>query len=95
MSIELENRVRNSVSKLLALSNDGMFCVIGAEGNLTVESGTAANFFHLVSMEIHEQFKSTTENLSNTYSPCFIDGESQFVAVGGDDGEGPRFEKVL
>jgi len=35
MSIELENRIGNSVSKLLTLSNDGKFCVIGAAGDIS------------------------------------------------------------
>merc|ERR1719300_2351434 len=33
MSIELENRIGDSASKLLALSNDGRFCVLGAAGS--------------------------------------------------------------
>jgi len=44
MSIELENRIGDSLSKLMALSNDGKFCVIGAAGNTTA-GGAKSNFF--------------------------------------------------
>merc|ERR1719361_1842494 len=93
MSIELESRIGNSVSKLLSLSNDGTFCVVGAAGNSNF-GATTSNFFYLVSLESQEQFKLTTTKLSNTFAPCFINGESEFVAVGGDDGEGVEIWSV-
>jgi len=93
MSIALENRIGNSVSKLMALSNDGTFCVIGAAGNTTI-GGAKSNFFYLVSLETQEQFKLTTNKLINTLSPCFINGDSKFVAVGGMWSEGVEIWSV-
>merc|ERR1712062_17675 len=83
MSIELENQIGNSVSKLLSMSNDGKFCVIGT--GASNDSGRAG-FFYLIYLETQKQFKLQTENLSVAYAPCFINGESEFVAIGGNRG---------
>merc|ERR1712062_831026 len=93
MSIGLENRIGNSISNLMSLSNDGKFCVIGAAGN-TVMGGAACDFFYIISLETQKQFKLTTTKLTNTFSPCFINGDSRFVAVGGNYGEGVEIWSV-
>ena len=67
--------------------------MIGAAGNVA-HGGSASNFFYLISLDTQEQFKLTTTQLTNTYAPCFINGESQFVAIGGDDGEGVEIWSV-
>merc|ERR1719361_2100350 len=62
MSIELENQIGSSVSKLFALSDDGKFAVIAAAGN-PARTNTRSNFFYLISLETQEQFQLTTANL--------------------------------
>merc|ERR1719361_1704312 len=56
MSVELDNRIGTSISKLFVLSNDGKFCVIGT-GNSHTYSSNSSNFFYLISLETQQQFK--------------------------------------
>merc|ERR1711879_969335 len=78
-SIKLENKIGFSGSKLFALSNDGKYCVIG---------GGDKSFFYIISLDSHHQFKLNANNLSRTLSPCFIDGDSNLLTIGGYEGEG-------
>merc|ERR1719251_57230 len=75
MTIELETNLAVSYSKSLSLSNDGKFCVIG---------GGETNFFYIINLETQEQTKLTTKMMKKqARSPCFINGDSDLVAVGG------------
>merc|ERR1712062_49507 len=76
-------------------SDDGKFSVIGAAGNSSRSGGgSESNFFYLISLETQEQFKLTTKHLTNTMSPCFINGESRLIAIGGLKGEGVEIWSV-
>ena len=78
VSMQLEEDVGQSASKILSLSNDGSFCVISSK----------CSYFYLVGIVNQTQFKLTSNYLTRTYAPCFINGDADFVAVGGYDGEG-------
>merc|ERR1719242_437806 len=56
--------------------------------------GASSDFFYLISLESQEQFKLTTNNLTCTFAPCFVNGESELVAVGGYKGEGVEIWRV-
>merc|ERR1712154_305859 len=45
-------------------------------------------------METQEQFKMTTPNLTKTHAPCFINGDSNLVTVGGYNREGVEIWSV-
>ena len=70
----------HSASKMLSLSNDGSFCVIGG--------GADKPYFYLIDIVNHKQLKLTSTVLTDTLAPCFINGDAEFVAIGGDDGQG-------
>jgi len=94
MSIELENHIGDSVSKLLSLSRDGRYCVIGGAGNMA-GSGKKRNFFYLIDLSTEIQTKLISDKLTNTLAPCFVDGDSEFVAIGGTKGEGVEIWSVV
>merc|ERR550525_498116 len=86
LTIELETKIAGSWSKSLSLSNDGKFCVIG---------GGDTNFFYITALETQEQFKLTTQKMKEqARSPCFINGGSNLVAVGGWENEGVEIWSV-
>merc|ERR1719499_2116713 len=85
MTITLENPLGLSNSKLLSLSNDGKFCVIGAG---------AKAYFYIIALETQQQFKLTPKNLTKSLAPCFINGASNLVAVGGYTTEGVEIWSV-
>merc|ERR1719242_733706 len=86
MTIALETELASSASKSLSLSKDGKFCVIG---------GGDTNFFYIVALETQEQFKLTTQKMKRqARSPCFINGDSNLVAVGGWKNEGVEIWSV-
>ncbi len=64
--------------KVMSLSNDGKWCVIGAGG--------CNSYFHLIEMDKKLQHKVVSKNLG-TYCPCFINENSNFCVVGGGDGK--------
>ena len=76
--INLEENIKPSVSKILNLSNDGSFCVVS----------TKCSYFYLIDIAKEQQFKLESNSLTRTYAPCFINGESVCVAVGGSIQEG-------
>jgi len=87
VSIALEKGVRNSVTNLMALSGDGKWAVIASGGNAYVNNEERLKIFYLIDIEKGEQFKMTSEHLTRTYCPCFVNGDSQFV-IGGSNAEG-------
>ena len=78
MSIRLEAKVVSTAMKQLALSNDGRFCAIG--------SGFKKPSFYLIDLKNKQQFKLTTKVIINSYAPCFINGDTQYLAIGGYKG---------
>merc|ERR1712079_78555 len=85
ISVKLEDEIGLMFNKLFSLSNDGKFCVIGGGDN---------KFYYIIALDTKEQFKLIPQNLSWAIAPCFIDGESTLVAVGGYDGEGVEIWSV-
>merc|ERR1712192_11971 len=79
-TLQLQESVGRSSSKLLTLSADGTLCVIGG--------GADKNYFYLVNIEKETQAKLISAALSDALSPCFINGDNEHVAVGGDGNEG-------
>ena len=80
MSIKLKQKVDTSAaSKQLSLSDDGTMCAIG---------GGYTSHFYLVNLESKAQHKLTSKTLRQTRAPCFINGATAFVAVGGGDEQG-------
>jgi len=77
-TIELEEEIGRSVSKMLSLSNDGSLCVVSSKDS----------YFHLIDVANQIQSKLVSNSLTRTYAPCFINGDSGSVAVGGSSGEG-------
>jgi len=94
MSMNLQKRIRDSVSKLMTLSNDGKWAVITSGGNAYVNDGDRLKMVYFIDIENKKQYKVMTQKLTNSYSPCFVNGDSQFVAVGGGDGEGVEIWSV-
>ena len=70
----MEKRVSPVITKQLALSNDGTVCAIG---------GGHGNPLYLIALESKTQHKLTSDVLKATFAPCFINGDTEFVAVGG------------
>ena len=75
MKIKLKEPASDSYSKQLVLSNNGTACAIGGGGS--------KNYFFLIDLESSAQHKLTSDALSSTYAPCFINGNTEFVAVSG------------
>ena len=46
-----------------------------------IRGGYSSRSFYLVDLSRQTQSKLTSRNLKNTYAPCFINGETDFVAV--------------
>ena len=80
MSIELEENISYSESKLLSLSNDGSFCVIGG--------GVGKSYFYMLDLEKKTQRKVASKVLGWSQAPCFINCGAEYVAVGGNSGQG-------
>ena len=83
--VELEEKVghenlRYDDSKQLAISNDDAVCAIGG--------GTRNDSFYLIDLSTQVQHKLTSEVMGDTYSPCFINGVAEYVAVGGEESKG-------
>merc|ERR1712087_507550 len=79
MSIELEEKIGSSEFKLLTLSNDCSFCAVGG--------GFDTTYSYVLDLEKKTQRKLTSKVLTNTSAPCFINGNAEYVAVGGGRGE--------
>ena len=74
MSIELEEELGGGARKQLSISNDGTFCAIGG--------GVGKKYFYVVDLQNAQQHKFVSEALTNTFAPCFINGQTELVAVG-------------
>ena len=74
MSIELEEGVIQGNRKQLSMSNTGNFCAIGG--------GNGKNYVYVVDLQNAQQQKFVSEVLRHTFVPCFINGQSELVAVG-------------
>ena len=79
MSIKLKEKVQDSGYKLLSLSHDGSLCVIG---------GGFAAYFYLLDLDSKAQHKLSSEALTQTNAPCFINGDNEQVGVVGKSGQG-------
>ena len=75
ISLKLIDRLGSSIQKQLTLSNDGTFCAIAASGGKP--------YFYLIDLVKKQQHKLVSSALSQTYGPCFINGETDYVSVGG------------
>ena len=74
LSIELGEEVRKSQSKQLSISNDGTFCAIGG--------GISKRYFYVVDLQNAQQHQFVSEVLTHTFAPCFINGQTELVAIG-------------
>merc|ERR1712154_742032 len=62
------------MGKQLSLSTDGSFCACGAaNGN---------KYFYLIEIETKKQYKLTSKVLGDTFTPCFINGNTGHIALG-------------
>merc|ERR1712192_311871 len=80
MSIKLEEQVAGSGTKQLSLSGDGTVCAIVGGDNKA--------YFYLIELENQMQHKMSSEVLGDTYAPCFINGQTECIAVGGYGSQG-------
>jgi len=80
MSLRLNTEVESGGDKNLSLSEDGKFCAIGG--------GWTKKMWHLVDIATQQQYELESKILENSFTPCFIGGGSQLIAVGG----GVQFE---
>eukprot|EP01084_Bolivina_argentea_P064195 117108_1 len=78
-SITLEQEISENNMKMMSLSNKGDWCVIAGGG----EKG----YFYLIDIENKIQHKLTSTQFGSSYSPCFINGDHEFVAIGGKNGK--------
>ena len=77
MSLVLEESVTSSCKKNFTLSEDGTCCAIGG--------GVGSAYFYLIDLESKKQHQFNSDVLLNTYVPCFINGCTDYIAVGGWD----------
>ena len=80
MSIKLEEDIGMSASKLFCLSGDGSRGALAAGAN--------KDYFYLLDIANKIQRKCSSSVLISTLAPCFINGDTAFVAVGGYSGQG-------
>ena len=85
LSITLNQKVSDAPVKQLALSDDGSLCAIGGGDDKSV---------HLIVLKSKHQIKLTSTSFSYTRAPCFINGSTEQVAVGGASGEGVEIWNV-
>merc|ERR1712172_260205 len=76
VSINLEAEISATNLKVLSVSNDGKWCVVGG--------GKYVSYFYLIEIDKKIQHKVESKNIRGSRSPCFINGEPNFCAVGGD-----------
>ena len=74
LSIKLEEKVEATALGQMVLSSDGTVCALGG--------GNDKQYFYLVNFASREQHKMTSSILTDTYAPCFINGATEYVAVG-------------
>ena len=86
LCVKLEARVTIGSSKQLSLSNDGAFCAI--------RGGSYNKNFFLIDLGNATQYKVSSERASGTFAPCFINGDAEYVAVGGSYREGVEIWNV-
>ena len=77
LSIKLEEKVHPTAGNQMILSNDGSVCAIGG--------GNDKSHFYLIDLESKEQHKVTSATAVHSHAPCFINGNTAFVAIGGWD----------
>jgi len=86
VSIELETKMASSGLKRLSLSNDGKCCVIGVPNS---------DFFYVIDLETQQQFKLIPQKMKEpSCDHCFINGDSNLVAIGGHKGDGVEIWSV-
>merc|ERR1712087_164742 len=67
----------SSSAKDFSLSAAGTFCATGRYGTV-----------NLVDLENKTHFELKSDKMVCSFSPCFINGQAHFLAVGGGIGEG-------
>ena len=76
MTIPLEEGLYGGGAKRnISVSDDGTFCALGG--------GDDSNYWYLIDIKQRNQSKFTSNTLKHSWSPCFINGENEYVAVGG------------
>ena len=86
LNVELVGDIGESASKMLSVADDGSFCVIGG--------GAGKSYFYLVDIENAVQYKLNSKALTDTLAPCFINGDTVYLVVGGDFGQGAEMWNV-
>ena len=73
-SINLDEKVTHSYLRQMTLSDDGSVCAIG---------GGANSYFYLIHLETKSQHKLSSKVMEKTFCPCFINGDTDYVGIGG------------
>ena len=73
VSFNLEEKINQSSFRNLRLSGDGGWCVVCG--------GRNKSYFYAIDMVNKAQHKLVSHVLQDTYCPCFINGDNEFVAV--------------
>merc|ERR1712087_436014 len=55
-------------------------------GMCAIGGGYCKAYFYVINLESKEQQKLTSTNLGHSFAPCFINGGTEYVAVGGASG---------
>merc|ERR1712154_709115 len=68
-----EERINQSSFRNLSLSDDG--------GTCSLAGGGGVSYFYVIDIAKNQQYKMTSNVLSDTYAPCFINGKNEYVSV--------------
>jgi len=77
MKMKLKEAVKGgSINSSVCVSDDGSLCVISG--------GPFNPYWFLIDVVHQKQTKVTSDNLKNSYTPCFINGANDYVAIAGE-----------
>eukprot|EP01084_Bolivina_argentea_P118496 210235_1 len=78
-SIELEEKINQSSFRNLGISDDGSMCALGGGGY--------KNYFYVIDINNNKQYKMISDVLSDTYAPCFINGQNELLSMSDKKGK--------
>jgi len=66
----------DNVCKQIAVSNDGTLCAIAG--------GEKRPYWYLIDILGQKQMKITSQNVQNSYAPCFVNGDNELIVIGAE-----------